>query len=411
MRDAIDQYYADKGKYPGRPAGARHRQYMREVPVDPISRSRDTWQTIPAEPDPAEPHRRSRHLQREERRRGHLAPGRSLHRVLTARPWRTARRARGRRGLAVAGSARTARSLVYVDVSSAYIKRPHSSGVIGPKKTWRGQSRPAGRRRGLRRPLETRPSPGRTRAGRSPSGPARSGRCGPSAGRRGCGASPAGRGAGTARAGRRHQRAGRHAQGAGDVAQHLRHVHRAHCGSRPPSGDRAVRARRLTSASKIVVNSSGRRSRLSPVWPLMKRTVARARKLPERAVDVRRRQCPAPRGRCRRRTSKRTDWTGTLPGFCVTVDGEGDDRRRRGGRRRGRQRHQRCRGLHHDHGRSRAACRRWCPRPSRSPCRCRRCDRCAPPTVMLPKVWTRAVAEVDDDRPHASPARSRPRRP
>ena len=55
MRDAIDQYYADKGKYPADLQALVTDQYMREVPVDPISRSRDSWQTIPAEPDPANP--------------------------------------------------------------------------------------------------------------------------------------------------------------------------------------------------------------------------------------------------------------------------------------------------------------------------------------------------------------------
>jgi general secretion pathway protein G len=55
MRDAIDQYYADKGKYPSDLQALVTDQYMREVPVDPISRSRDTWQTIPAEPDPNNP--------------------------------------------------------------------------------------------------------------------------------------------------------------------------------------------------------------------------------------------------------------------------------------------------------------------------------------------------------------------
>ena len=55
MRDAIDQYYADKGKYPADLQALVTDQYMREVPVDPISRSRDTWQTIPAEPDPSNP--------------------------------------------------------------------------------------------------------------------------------------------------------------------------------------------------------------------------------------------------------------------------------------------------------------------------------------------------------------------
>ena len=55
MRDAIDQYYADKGKYPADLQALVTDQYMREVPVDPISNSRDSWQTIPAEPDPTNP--------------------------------------------------------------------------------------------------------------------------------------------------------------------------------------------------------------------------------------------------------------------------------------------------------------------------------------------------------------------
>jgi general secretion pathway protein G len=55
MRDAIDQYYADKGKYPSDLQALVTDQYIREVPVDPISNSRDTWQTVPAEPDPSNP--------------------------------------------------------------------------------------------------------------------------------------------------------------------------------------------------------------------------------------------------------------------------------------------------------------------------------------------------------------------
>ena len=55
MRDAIDQYYADKGKYPSDLQALVTDQYIREVPIDPISQSRDTWQTIPAEPDPSNP--------------------------------------------------------------------------------------------------------------------------------------------------------------------------------------------------------------------------------------------------------------------------------------------------------------------------------------------------------------------
>jgi general secretion pathway protein G len=55
MRDAIDQYYADKGKYPADLQALVTDQYIREVPVDPINNSRDSWQTIPAEPDPSNP--------------------------------------------------------------------------------------------------------------------------------------------------------------------------------------------------------------------------------------------------------------------------------------------------------------------------------------------------------------------
>lgn len=55
MRDAIDQYYADKGKYPADLQALVTDQYMREVPVDPVSQSRESWQTVPAEPDPMNP--------------------------------------------------------------------------------------------------------------------------------------------------------------------------------------------------------------------------------------------------------------------------------------------------------------------------------------------------------------------
>ena len=55
MRDAIDQYYADKGKYPQSLDTLVSDGYMRKVPEDPITKSADTWQTEPAEPDPANP--------------------------------------------------------------------------------------------------------------------------------------------------------------------------------------------------------------------------------------------------------------------------------------------------------------------------------------------------------------------
>jgi general secretion pathway protein G len=55
MRDAIDQYYADKGKYPPSLDVLVSDGYMRSIPEDPITKSRDSWQTIPAEPDPNNP--------------------------------------------------------------------------------------------------------------------------------------------------------------------------------------------------------------------------------------------------------------------------------------------------------------------------------------------------------------------
>jgi len=55
MRDAIDQYYADKGKYPASLDSLVSDGYLRKVPEDPITKSSETWQTEPAEPDPNNP--------------------------------------------------------------------------------------------------------------------------------------------------------------------------------------------------------------------------------------------------------------------------------------------------------------------------------------------------------------------
>jgi general secretion pathway protein G len=52
MRDAIDQYYADKAKYPASLDALVSEGYMRAIPVDPLTKSADTWQTVPAEPEP-----------------------------------------------------------------------------------------------------------------------------------------------------------------------------------------------------------------------------------------------------------------------------------------------------------------------------------------------------------------------
>jgi general secretion pathway protein G len=55
MRDAIDQYYADKGKYPVTLDSLVSEKYLRSIPVDPFTNSADTWRAIPSEPDPTNP--------------------------------------------------------------------------------------------------------------------------------------------------------------------------------------------------------------------------------------------------------------------------------------------------------------------------------------------------------------------
>jgi general secretion pathway protein G len=55
LRDAIDQYYADKGKYPASLDALVTDGYIRRIPDDPIAQSSSTWQTIPAELDPGNP--------------------------------------------------------------------------------------------------------------------------------------------------------------------------------------------------------------------------------------------------------------------------------------------------------------------------------------------------------------------
>lgn len=51
LRDAMDQFYADKNKWPSDLAELVSEGYIREVPTDPMTKSKDTWQTEQAEPD------------------------------------------------------------------------------------------------------------------------------------------------------------------------------------------------------------------------------------------------------------------------------------------------------------------------------------------------------------------------
>ena len=55
MRDAIDQYFADKGQYPSTLDALVSDGYVRKIPEDPFTRNSSSWQTVPAEPDPNNP--------------------------------------------------------------------------------------------------------------------------------------------------------------------------------------------------------------------------------------------------------------------------------------------------------------------------------------------------------------------
>ena len=55
MREALDQYYADKGKYPTSLESLVEDDYLRAIPVDPFTNSADTWQTVYSEPDAGNP--------------------------------------------------------------------------------------------------------------------------------------------------------------------------------------------------------------------------------------------------------------------------------------------------------------------------------------------------------------------
>ena len=55
MRDAIDQYYADRGEYPSSLESMVSEGYLRSVPDDPFTGTPDSWQTVLADLDPANP--------------------------------------------------------------------------------------------------------------------------------------------------------------------------------------------------------------------------------------------------------------------------------------------------------------------------------------------------------------------
>jgi len=51
MRDAIDKFHGDKGRYPVSLDELVSERYLRGVPVDPITETDTTWRTVPPPAD------------------------------------------------------------------------------------------------------------------------------------------------------------------------------------------------------------------------------------------------------------------------------------------------------------------------------------------------------------------------
>jgi general secretion pathway protein G len=52
MRDAIQKYYADKGKYPDKLEDLAAQKYLRRIPVDPMTASATSWVVVsPKQPE------------------------------------------------------------------------------------------------------------------------------------------------------------------------------------------------------------------------------------------------------------------------------------------------------------------------------------------------------------------------
>jgi general secretion pathway protein G len=52
LRESIDKFYGDTGKFPESLAVLVEKRYLRSVPVDPIAKSAENWIAIHAEDDP-----------------------------------------------------------------------------------------------------------------------------------------------------------------------------------------------------------------------------------------------------------------------------------------------------------------------------------------------------------------------
>jgi general secretion pathway protein G len=55
LNHCLEQFRADRGKYPTSLSQLREKDYIREIPVDPMTNSKDTWVATFEEPDPENP--------------------------------------------------------------------------------------------------------------------------------------------------------------------------------------------------------------------------------------------------------------------------------------------------------------------------------------------------------------------
>lgn len=53
LRETIDQYYADHGRYPASLEELRSVGYLRRIPEDPLTKSSSTWVVVPPPDEPA----------------------------------------------------------------------------------------------------------------------------------------------------------------------------------------------------------------------------------------------------------------------------------------------------------------------------------------------------------------------
>jgi general secretion pathway protein G len=54
FRTCIDQFFADKGRYPESLQVLVSERYIRKIPIDPFTKSADAWQVTMEEPDAAD---------------------------------------------------------------------------------------------------------------------------------------------------------------------------------------------------------------------------------------------------------------------------------------------------------------------------------------------------------------------